>query len=154
MDYGVSIELTGFSISLGTEKVSSGESRRAGDEMGDKLEPKQWLWSWRIFEIWYDRDFKEEGGRSSPLHFLNFYYKSYKIYLQETELGKFYETVADQSPLPVILYSVPANTSIDLSPDLVKNLAAHPNIIGLKDSGGDVSILCAWQNPNREFIPT
>ena len=50
-----------------------------------------------------------------------------------------FQAVADQSPLPVILYSVPANTDIDLGPDLVKDLARHPNIIGMKDSGGDVS---------------
>ena len=47
--------------------------------------------------------------------------------------------VADSSPVPVILYSVPSNTTIDLSPDVIVSLADHPNIIGLKDSGGDVS---------------
>lgn len=38
-----------------------------------------------------------------------------------------------------MVYSVPANTSLDLSAALVTSLAEHPNIIGLKDSGGDVS---------------
>lgn len=37
------------------------------------------------------------------------------------------------------LYSVPANTGIDLSVDAIQVLAKHPNIIGLKDSGGDVT---------------
>ena len=36
-------------------------------------------------------------------------------------------------------YSVPANTGIDLSIDAIQILAKHPNIIGLKDSGGDVT---------------
>ena len=49
--------------------------------------------------------------------------------------------VADASPAPVILYSVPANTGIDLAPDVIIKLAQHPNIIGLKDSGGDVRIV-------------
>lgn len=46
--------------------------------------------------------------------------------------------VADNSPIPVILYSVPANTGIDLPAECIIKLSAHPNIIGLKDSGGDV----------------
>lgn len=47
--------------------------------------------------------------------------------------------VADNSPVPVILYSVPGNTAYDLAPEAVFRLAPHPNIIGMKESGGDVS---------------
>lgn len=47
--------------------------------------------------------------------------------------------VADLSPIPVVLYSVPTNTGLDLPVDAVVTLSQHPNIIGLKDSGGDVS---------------
>lgn len=46
--------------------------------------------------------------------------------------------VADSSPVPVILYSVPANTGLELPLDAAVELAKHPNIVGLKDSGGDV----------------
>ena len=46
--------------------------------------------------------------------------------------------VADCSPVPVVLYSVPANTGLDLPLDAVVTLSQHPNIHGLKDSGGDV----------------
>jgi 4-hydroxy-2-oxoglutarate aldolase len=46
--------------------------------------------------------------------------------------------VADSCPVPVILYSVPANTGIDLPEEVIVNLSKHPNIIGLKDSGGNV----------------
>lgn len=46
--------------------------------------------------------------------------------------------VADSSPVPVILYSVPANTGLELPLDAAVELAQHPNIVGLKDSGGDV----------------
>ena len=46
--------------------------------------------------------------------------------------------VADACPVPVILYSVPANTGIDLPEEAIVNLSKHPNIIGLKDSGGNV----------------
>lgn len=49
-----------------------------------------------------------------------------------------YAQVANAAPLPVMLYSVPANTGVDLSATSVSKLATHPNIIGLKDSGGDI----------------
>lgn len=39
----------------------------------------------------------------------------------------------------MVLYSVPANTGLDLPVDAVVTLSQHPNIIGIKDSGGDVS---------------
>ena len=47
--------------------------------------------------------------------------------------------VADASKVPVILYNVPANTGVDLAADVVIKLSQHPNIIGMKESGGDVS---------------
>jgi 4-hydroxy-2-oxoglutarate aldolase len=50
----------------------------------------------------------------------------------------FFRTVADRSPLPVLLYNVPAFTGVDLAAELVAELAQHPNIIGIKESGGDV----------------
>ena len=40
----------------------------------------------------------------------------------------------------MILYSVPGNTGVDLPADIIIKLADHPNIIGIKESGGDVSI--------------
>ena len=54
-------------------------------------------------------------------------------------LEKHYTAVADASPIPVILYSVPANTSIDLPAKTVAALARHDNIIGMKESGGDIT---------------
>ena len=48
--------------------------------------------------------------------------------------------VADASPVPVLLYNVPVNTGVDLDVEVVTKLASHPNIAGLKDSGGDVSV--------------
>ncbi|HKW19272.1 MAG TPA: dihydrodipicolinate synthase family protein [Terriglobales bacterium] len=50
----------------------------------------------------------------------------------------FYRTVADQSPIPVMIYSVPVFTGYDIPAELVIELAEHPNIIGIKESGGDV----------------
>jgi dihydrodipicolinate synthase/N-acetylneuraminate lyase len=50
----------------------------------------------------------------------------------------FFRTVADHSPLPVLVYNVPGFTGYDLPAELVAELAQHPNIIGIKESGGDV----------------
>jgi 4-hydroxy-2-oxoglutarate aldolase len=49
----------------------------------------------------------------------------------------YYEAVAQASPIPVLLYSVPPVTAFELPDDLVFRLSRHPNIVGLKDSGGD-----------------
>ncbi len=54
-------------------------------------------------------------------------------------LDAHFRSVADASPLPVILYSVPANTGVDLPVEAVVSLSSHPNILGLKDSGGDIT---------------
>ncbi|GFT35024.1 4-hydroxy-2-oxoglutarate aldolase, mitochondrial [Nephila pilipes] len=63
----------------------------------------------------------------------------YKGRMTENVLYEHYQKVADSSKIPVILYSVPANTGLDLSAGLITRLADHPNIIGLKDSGGDIT---------------
>ena len=49
-----------------------------------------------------------------------------------------YTEVADASPVPVLLYNVSMFTGVNLQPDAVERLSAHPNIVGLKESGGDI----------------
>ena len=49
-----------------------------------------------------------------------------------------FHAVADASPIPIILYNMPACTGIDLAAGTVATMAEHPNIIGIKDSGGNV----------------
>ncbi|MGA2299208.1 MAG: dihydrodipicolinate synthase family protein [Candidatus Acidiferrum sp.] len=64
-----------------------------------------------------------------------YYYKP--VYRAETYI-RHYRAVADASPIPVLLYSVPAFTGVTLeSPEILK-LAEHPNIAGIKDSSGSV----------------
>jgi 4-hydroxy-2-oxoglutarate aldolase len=64
-----------------------------------------------------------------------YYYKP--VYGPETYI-RHYRAVADASPIPVLLYSVPAFTGVTLeSPEILK-LAEHPNIAGIKDSSGSV----------------
>ena len=62
----------------------------------------------------------------------------YKGEMTEPVLARFYTDVADASPLPVILYNMPRNAGINISAKLAVELAKHPNIIGIKDSGGNI----------------
>jgi 4-hydroxy-2-oxoglutarate aldolase len=48
-----------------------------------------------------------------------------------------YQAVADASPIPIMLYSVPGVTGITMPPEVVRALAPHPNVIGMKNSGTD-----------------
>jgi 4-hydroxy-2-oxoglutarate aldolase len=54
-----------------------------------------------------------------------------------------FRAVADASPVPVLLYNNTSVTSVNLPPDTVAALSAHPNIVGLKDSNGDVGQVAA-----------
>jgi 4-hydroxy-2-oxoglutarate aldolase len=49
-----------------------------------------------------------------------------------------YTAVADRSPVPVVIYNVPAHAGLDLPAEVVIELSHHSNIVGIKDSGGDV----------------
>jgi 4-hydroxy-2-oxoglutarate aldolase len=62
----------------------------------------------------------------------------YKKQMAPANILAFYRTVADRSPLPVIIYNFPQATGYDIPSDLVIELAGHPNLIGIKESGGDV----------------
>ncbi len=61
-------------------------------------------------------------------------------------LAGHFRAIADQSPIPVLLYNVPKFTHINLAPALVAELSRHPNIAGIKDSGGNVSQLGEYLN--------
>jgi 4-hydroxy-2-oxoglutarate aldolase len=61
--------------------------------------------------------------------------------MTDAALRVHYHAVADASPVPVMLYSIPRYMHFALSASLVEELAAHANIIGIKDSSGDASIL-------------
>jgi 4-hydroxy-2-oxoglutarate aldolase len=62
----------------------------------------------------------------------------YKKQMQPTNMLAFYRTVADRSPLPVIIYNFPQATGYDIPAEVVIELAEHPNLIGIKESSGDV----------------
>lgn len=62
----------------------------------------------------------------------------YKTDMDEKALERFYLDVADQSPLPVILYNMPRNTGVNITAPLCCRLSSHPNIVGIKDSSANI----------------
>lgn len=65
----------------------------------------------------------------------------YKGRMTPEALTRHFEAVADASPIPILLYSVPAFTGIVWPAGLAEALAAHPRIVGIKESSGDVGLL-------------
>jgi 4-hydroxy-2-oxoglutarate aldolase len=63
----------------------------------------------------------------------------YKAQLTPPALERYYLEIADNSPLPVIIYHVPKFTGIDMPADLVARLSEHPQILGMKDSSGNLT---------------
>src|ERR1700751_5792673 len=62
----------------------------------------------------------------------------YKKQMQTANLLAFYRTVADRSPLPIIIYNFPQATGYDLPAEVVIELAGHPNIVAIKESSGNL----------------
>jgi 4-hydroxy-2-oxoglutarate aldolase len=65
----------------------------------------------------------------------------YKAQMTQEALRVHFERVADASPIPVLLYSVPAFTALPFPPSLASSLAGHQNIAGMKESSGDLGLL-------------
>jgi 4-hydroxy-2-oxoglutarate aldolase len=65
----------------------------------------------------------------------------YKSQMTAEALRRHFEAVAEASPVPVLLYSVPAFTGLTFQPGLAATLAAHPRVAGMKESSGDLSLL-------------
>ncbi len=63
----------------------------------------------------------------------------YKSQLNASALINHYRVIADASPIPIILYNFPPSTGIDLDTATVLQLAQHPNIVGIKDSSGNIT---------------
>ncbi|MCX6552014.1 MAG: dihydrodipicolinate synthase family protein [Acidobacteria bacterium] len=81
-----------------------------------------------------------KAGADAVLVLTPFYFKSQ---MTHDALVAHYRAVADASPVPVLLYNFTAVTAMNMAPDTAAALAAHPNIIGMKDSNGDVGQVAA-----------
>jgi|SRR6056297_203395 len=63
----------------------------------------------------------------------------YKGLMTKNALKAHYFGVAEASDIPVIIYNMPANSGFDMDADTIIALSQHANIVGLKDSGGNIA---------------
>lgn len=75
----------------------------------------------------------------------------YRPQMKPDALLGFYRTVADRSPLPVLLYTVPPYTAYDLPLEVIVELAEHANIIGIKESSGNVEKVAVMVQRTRHI---
>jgi 4-hydroxy-2-oxoglutarate aldolase len=70
--------------------------------------------------------------------------------MNDKALYSHYRKTADEAAIPLLLYNVPKFVHLVLTPDLVFRLSEHPNIIGIKDSSGDVSLIGEYLRRSAE----
>jgi 4-hydroxy-2-oxoglutarate aldolase len=87
-------------------------------------------------------------GADAAVVITPFYYK--KV-LQDEHHEAHYLRIADNSPMPILIYMIPQFAAVTLMPETIARLAEHPNIIGLKESSGD---LAALKELFRELKPS
>jgi dihydrodipicolinate synthase/N-acetylneuraminate lyase len=81
----------------------------------------------------------------------------YSNQLPSAALLHYYRSIADRSALPVVLYHIPKFVPREIPVDVIAELAQHPNIMGIKDSSGDIARLkatvAATENAPRRTVP-
>jgi 4-hydroxy-2-oxoglutarate aldolase len=77
-----------------------------------------------------------ERGADAALVVTPHYYKGK---MDAVALKKHYLRIADETDIPIMIYNVPKFTGVNVAPELVASLAEHPNIIGIKDSSGNIA---------------
>ena len=76
-------------------------------------------------------------------------------YNKATQEGLYqhYITIAEATPLPLILYNVPSRTGVSLAPETCHRLSLHPKIAGLKEAGGDICALAKIRQLCGDGLP-
>lgn len=75
----------------------------------------------------------------------------YFVPLKQQELIDHYTAIADALSVPVFLYNIPARTGNTIEPETARVLAAHPNIIGIKDSAGSYESLSSFLDAVKDI---
>jgi len=79
-----------------------------------------------------------DHGADGAVIITPFYYK--KILFDEHHIAH-YERIADNAPIPTMIYMIPQFAGVSLMPETIAHLAEHENIIGLKESSGDLAAM-------------
>ena len=76
-------------------------------------------------------------------------------YNKTTQNGliRHYSAILDSCDLPMILYNVPSRTGMSMSPDTLAQLAVHPNVAGLKEASGDLSLAADFIQRTHGELP-
>jgi 4-hydroxy-tetrahydrodipicolinate synthase len=69
----------------------------------------------------------------------------------QSQLISHYRTIAENTGLPVVLYNNPPKTQVSLAPSTVAKLAEVPNIVGIKDSSGDLTVTAEYIRLTRHI---
>lgn len=81
----------------------------------------------------------------------------YATNLPAPAMLNYFRSVADRSPLPVVLYNIPKCVPYQIPIELIAELAQHPNIVAIKDSSGSVDrirdTVAATRNAPRRTVP-
>lgn len=85
------------------------------------------------YAVWLSKEAKSVGA-DALLHVSPYYNKT-----SQSGLIRHYNTIADATDLPIIVYSVPSRTGVTFKPTTYAELAKHPNIVALKEASGDIS---------------
>lgn len=80
-----------------------------------------------------------EIGFHAALVLTPFYYRN-QMHRPDTQ-ALFFRAVADRSKIPVLIYNIPQVTGYHLPVDTIAELSHHPNVVGMKDSSGDLEKL-------------
>ena len=77
----------------------------------------------------------------------------FRAQMTDEILYRYFSTLADAAQIPLLLYNAPGFCGVTLSPDLVGRLAAHPNIVGLKDSASSgIEAFLRFQGPSFHVL--
>ncbi|MBF8295777.1 MAG: Dihydrodipicolinate synthase family protein [Bacteroidetes bacterium] len=82
-------------------------------------------------------------GAQAALILTPFYYIDQ---MGDEALIAYFKEVADHSDIPILIYNVPKFTHVNVAVNVVKTLSTYPNIIGMKDSTGNIEQLAAFRN--------
>ena len=85
------------------------------------------------YAVWMSKESKKVGA-DALLHVTPYYNKTSQL-----GLIRHFQTVADATDLPIILYNVPSRTGVNIAVDTYCELAKHPNIVAVKEASGNIS---------------
>ena len=92
------------------------------------------------------RDAKELGADAALIVSPHYFLKR----MTQAALTAHFRAVADASPLPVMLYNIPVYAHVVMSPEFVHEMAQHENVIGMKDSAGNLPVLAEYLGAQSE----